>query len=317
MERKENVALRRDKTARALCLAFAGVTLAAGPRAVPRAHSAAFVPTIFVSDSAAGTVAQYAQASPYQLIRTIQGFGSPTGLAVDRLGNLYVADAGAGQILAFKPGSAKRFATFADPDASPAGIDVDSQLDVVVANRCTGAGCTGAGNVLVYVRGSHKASVTLQGLASPISVAYDARGDIYADGYAAPSQMNPVVGVYQVGTEKFTDLKIPIAVPGTLEPDDPGYLAVEDQAAQPGGVPTVSVYAPLSNKLLATFAIGAAGTFASFALAKNGTQLFSVDVAGSGSGAIAEFTYPGGQPLGQAQIGGSPWGVAVDPETIP
>lgn len=101
------------------------------------------------------------------------GMGSPAGLAFDQTGNLYVADYSRDVIYKVTPAGEKSI--FAKGLHTPAGIAFSRTGDLLVSNR--------SNNEIVKITAGGKAEMVANGMRTPVGVAEDRDGNLYVTNY--------------------------------------------------------------------------------------------------------------------------------------
>lgn len=85
--------------------------------------------------------------SPIELVGKLTGFSDPSGLCVDKAGNVYVANAGAKNILEYAHGGTKPIATLTDESDAPFSCSIDpSTGDLAVSGSY---GSFGKGDIAI------------------------------------------------------------------------------------------------------------------------------------------------------------------------
>jgi hypothetical protein len=134
---------------------------------------------IYVSDQGAQV---YALSYPDgKLVGTLEGFNGSAGECVDASGNVWIADEVASEIVEYAHGGTKRIATLRDRAFYPQGCAVDPTTGNLAVTNFTGF--KGTGDLLVYnsAQGKPKRYVN-SAFAQYYFCAYDAKGDLFADG---------------------------------------------------------------------------------------------------------------------------------------
>jgi hypothetical protein len=136
---------------------------------------------LYVSD--VGTDDVYVYSYPQGKLKgKLTGFVRPSGLCVDKSGNIFITDLFANRILEYGHGGTKRIATLTDPSEDPGDCAVDPTTgNLAVTNVSTSY--SGPGDVLVYAnaRGTPKSYKDSEVVYYEFC-GYDNRGNLYVDG---------------------------------------------------------------------------------------------------------------------------------------
>ena len=129
--------------------------------------------TIYVSDTTIGGIFKFDAAGNRTVFAS--GLNSPTGLAVDKAGNLYVADAGASSIYKYDPSGAMTVFSSGNYLNQPRGLAFDDNGVLYVANANTNTiiKIDSAGNQTVFV-GTQGSPLNV-----PFGLAFDRSGNLY------------------------------------------------------------------------------------------------------------------------------------------
>jgi serine/threonine-protein kinase len=151
-----------------------------------------------------GESAQPAPASG-QTELPVTGLSSPSGVAVDSVGNVYIADAGNGRVLTLAKGAGSGSELPFTGLSNPSGVAVDSARSVYVTN-------VGNNEVLKLAAGaSSTTELPVTGLNAPRSVAVDSADDLFiADG--ANRVLKLAAGSSSTTEPPFTGLNNPEGV---------------------------------------------------------------------------------------------------------
>jgi hypothetical protein len=236
------------------------------------------------------------------------GIDIPTGMAVDRHGNLYVANNGNNTVTVYPRGSSSPSTTYST------GIQVP--VDVAVGNDGTVyVSCLFAGFVVEYPPGSTTPSLTisLPSAGDPFGIALDARNNLYV-----VYQGNGIFhGVYEYapGSSSGTNLGLTLPPPGNphgLAFDRAGDLLIVASGA-PSAPSVVYVYPPGSKTFSRSITRGHIDQPFMLAFDRRGERLFVPDI-----GRVHEYRFSDGKALtSESQGVGEGYGVAVDPpETL-
>lgn len=101
------------------------------------------------------------------------GMGSPAGLAFDKDGNLYISDYSKNVICKVTPGGKK--SAFARGFRTPTGITFNRAGELLVTNRASGE--------IMKVGASGNARLAANGLGTPVGVTEDLDGNLYVTNY--------------------------------------------------------------------------------------------------------------------------------------
>jgi hypothetical protein len=244
---------------------------------------------------------------------------SPAGLAIDEQRNLWVADFNGSQILCYPQGSTTPSITLNDSGYYPTGVTTDKKGRVYVANfSSTGSG---AGNVLIYAKGSTTATRTLanSNLGNGLyGIAVDKKYNIFVS-YGIIG--TPAIGEFTRGSRgsyTFSTIITDAGYASALDLDESGNLIAANQGASANN--SVEVFSPPSWTLTNEFA-GSAGASG----VKLGPHERTVFVAEPNSafpygGALYEFSYPAGRQVNEITAGlnsgsSGPTNVAVSPRS--
>lgn len=282
------------------CLAFGGCSSVSSSSTPPlNAPSAGHKrdSLVYVSDSANSFIGVFDRnGTPTGTIT--QGLKYPSGLFVDRAGNLWVANAGHSNVLEFARGGTSPIATLADGNAYTQDVTVCPNGDVFVA--------TLLGGVTKYVGRRHRIAGSLTyGGGQFQFVTCDSSGNVFATGVAGT---NGTVFEFPHGRNAGARL-LPISSPGNLggiKADLAGNIIVVNGK-------TIAEYteggSPTGNQIVTT------DGWLDIALTRNGKVLLGSDQAAKDAVSV---TFPGNIPrVTYADGFNTVWGVAYDDRSTP
>ena len=108
------------------------------------------------------------QSTKLKLIKTYKGFSSPTGIAVDRGGNLYVSNWSGGTVT--KVDLDGRSSVFVEGLGAPAGVVFDKKGDLYIADYSK--------DVIYKVKPTGKKTIFAKGLHTPTGISFMSDGDL-------------------------------------------------------------------------------------------------------------------------------------------
>jgi hypothetical protein len=133
---------------------------------------------LYVTNDGNDTVTfyDYTIAGASAMMGTITGLRSPTQPCFDRNGNVFIPEAAAGRVEEYAFGSTTVLHTL-HTQGTPFGCSVDraNTGNLAVANLFPG-------DIVVFETGTHPHTYNIHGLHFPQYVAYDAHGNLFADG---------------------------------------------------------------------------------------------------------------------------------------
>ncbi len=120
--------------------------------------------------------------SAVKFVGKLTGFSDPSGLCVDKAGDVYVANAGAKNILEYAHGGTKPIAELRDTNAAPIGCSIDPSTGNLAVSGTYGT--AEQGDIAIYkgARGSPKLYSDSH-LQYPDFVGYDDSGNLFIDGF--------------------------------------------------------------------------------------------------------------------------------------
>ncbi|MBV9233939.1 MAG: hypothetical protein JO030_07850 [Candidatus Eremiobacteraeota bacterium] len=173
------------------------------------------------NDGSSNDVTVYSYPSG-KLVGVLTGFNHPTGLCVDKVGDVYVANFYGESVVEYRHGGKDPIETLAD-NGTPNGCAIDPTTgNLAVTNNCDGpvGSCFPSGTVLIYTRAKGKPHVfTDQYTVEMLYCVFDKAGNLFVDG---------INGFYHIGFAELRkgkavfssiDLKLPLRVtqPGGLQ----------------------------------------------------------------------------------------------------
>lgn len=136
---------------------------------------------LYVSD--VGTDDVYVYSYPKGKLKgTLTGFNRPSGLCVDKAGDVFIPELFAFQIREYRHGAAKPMATLKDPGEEPGDCSVDPRTGNLAVTNVSSA-YSDPGNVLVYAHAKGKPRTYKDRQISYYQFCgYDDSGNLYVDG---------------------------------------------------------------------------------------------------------------------------------------
>ena len=223
----------------ALCFGVAAVMLfgcSASPeqplsqsRALPATSSGSTL--LYASDWKAGKLFVFSYPAG-ALVQTITDGEYPLGLCSDAGGNVWVMNFNAGydQVVEYAHGGSTPIRMLDDPNSEPRGCSVDplnGNLAVVNSEPPT---------VVVYPPATGQPQTYAAGIDYPFACAYDAKGDLFVDGYHLKGSDRFGLAELPYGGARFVRVavKAAIGLPGNIQWDG-SDLAVGDFTS-PGAI---------------------------------------------------------------------------------
>jgi hypothetical protein len=163
-----------------------------------------------------------------RLKSTLNGFGFPVSACADNHGNVFIVDYAKAEIFEYAPGASVPLAIFSDKGYSPSGCSIDPTTgNLAVANEYADNYTTGT--FAIYSRSNTRPIETLEDpdIYRPRYCGYDAKGNLYANGYA--KNLDSEFAVLPAGSTSFQSvaLNVSIGEPGSVQWDGT-YVAVGD-----------------------------------------------------------------------------------------
>jgi len=201
----------------------------------------------------------------------------------------------------------------------PVGVHVDARGNVYVANICSGSNnaCSGAGDTIEFIAGSHTATTLAGGPGRAYFVSTDARGNVWVDGQTSSSDPSAEIGYFSAASGSFVPVGIRLVFPGGLTFDRSGNLLLDDQAGAANGGSILNIYKPGATKPSASIALQSEGDdVIDIALGTAQARIFAPDYF---TNTAAVITYPAGLDVNSLSplTSGAPAAVAVTPATVP
>jgi len=147
-----------------------------------------------------GYVTVYSYATR-KLVGKLTGFSFPSGLCVDKRGDVFVSDSGDYRLLEYGHGGTKPIQILRDP-GQPNSCSVDAQTgDLAVANGAPPG--TSSVAIYKYAMGTPKIYAGGRSLQTFYFCAYDNEGNLFVDGTGSGSTPPPVLAELRKHTNKF------------------------------------------------------------------------------------------------------------------
>jgi hypothetical protein len=269
---------------------------------------------IFVSDAENNVVNIYNTSG--KLLGQIAGLSEPQGIAADGKAYLYVVNTADSDIQIYAPPYNKPPKKLGDPGQYPAGVAVTYNGEfVAVSNIISVSG--GPGSILIFKNGKAGFKISSSALARVYFIAFDAKGNLYADGENSSGQV--VIGEIANATKggkKFKTLtyNATIGFPGGIQVTTDDKIAIADQESATIYTFNQPDKGSLGSPIATTVLTGSSDPV-TFAFTKSNKDLWTAD---AGLAGLAEFAYPvGGSPIKSFSEGGEPIGVALVPAEQP
>lgn len=132
---------------------------------------------LYVSNGT-GTVSVY-RYSQRTFVGRLTGMQAPKGECVEAGGNLFITDSGTGNIRKYAHGGTRPIAVLDDRGYQPYSCSVDpASGNLAVANYHTSSGGDGGVAIYRHAAGHPKLYGPIQGVVTPIAVAYDDKGNL-------------------------------------------------------------------------------------------------------------------------------------------
>jgi hypothetical protein len=167
----------------------------------------------------------------FRLVGTLTGFNNPTHPCSDKNGNVWIPNFDGADIVEYAHGGVNPVATLSDPNISPQNCSVDPTTGNLAV---TGYGPPSAttGSIAIYAGA--------EGIGKEIPVdfsvtsfcSYDAKGNLFVDGFGFSEEPPFVFGVVPAGRKSFKTitLKSPPYQPFNVQWDGK-YVAIGDAAS--------------------------------------------------------------------------------------
>ncbi len=200
---------------------------------------------LYVSNQGARdvTVYTYSDGNDLRLVGTLSGFDKPSGMCTDKSGDVLVTDSYARRIYRYHHGGTKRVEIIQERGTSvPNSCAVDPTTgDVATADQFNGDGKP-VGVVKIYTAGERDGKKYFVGKIQPYYVAYDGKGNLFADAQNAYNH-NVTLSEMAKGNTYFIRLTVAggaLNVPGAIQWIKPTLLI---------GNETSDSVAPFADKL--------------------------------------------------------------------
>jgi hypothetical protein len=184
---------------------------------------------LYVSDD--GTNDVYVYSYPQGTLEgTLTGFSFPEGECADKKGDVFIANSDAQTILEYAHGGTTPIQTLSDAGYFPVGCSVDPTTGNLAVANTYNTTFTGGG-IAIYQKATGEPTIyTDTELNFPHLCGYDARGNLYADGFN--SAFSFAFAEIPKGSSGFTAITLnqSIGFPGQVQWDGK-YVAVGDDDA--------------------------------------------------------------------------------------
>jgi hypothetical protein len=208
-------------------------------------------------------------------------FSDPTGMGVDKAGDLYVTNTNAENVLVYTNGSSSPSATLSDADKFPYDVAIGPDGTAYVANISGPMGASG--NIVAFAPGASTPTLTLNDkhFLHVIGVALDKNGNLFASYDAHMVAGTASVVEFKAGKNVPTETHIKLGAAGGIGFDRAGHLLALDLQAQTLNVYDVGKRTPIHQLKLR-------GTSVFFSFNKDSSRLYLADYS---QGKIDEYRY--------------------------
>lgn len=196
---------------------------------------------LYISNAGSSDVTVYTYLNGGGLLQvgSLGGFSLPTGMCTDKAGDVWIPDYGTGKLYEYKHGGTTPIATITQQNGRPYDCTVDPATGNLAVTNQLPDGRYSYGNVKVYPKGSKRGTTYIPpyGFASVDFLAYDNRGNLFADGaqlYGQPALFELPKGSAQLA--QITLNGATLDEPGAINWISPTLL-VGDQNYQNQGAP--------------------------------------------------------------------------------
>lgn len=269
---------------------------------------------LYVTDEGNYNVYVYAYPSG-SLVGTLDSaYGSPTGLCVDKKGDVFVTEYNGQEVLEYAHGGTNPIAELYDP-GQPIGCSIDPTTgNLAVANEMAVTG--GYGNIAIFKKAQGTPTVLqdLPYLELPYWCTYDNKGNLFIDGESNQSGFKFSFDELPAASSEFTQITLPDGAgtpPGDIQWDGK-YIALYSASSQNGLIFQFSIdgsTATLENTTMLSYFTRPQAFYIDGVPRKKSKQGKHV-IATSGSD-IGIFQYPKGGAAITTMTQNWPWSVVV------
>jgi hypothetical protein len=191
---------------------------------------------LYVTDEGNYNVYVYAYPSGTPMGTINSAYGSPTGLCVDKKGNVFITEYNGQEVLEYAHGGTNPIASLYDP-GQPIGCSIDPKTgNLAVANEMDVTG--GYGNVTIFAKAKGNGQVLqdLPSLELPYWCSYDDHGNLFIDGEYIQSGFHFSFAELPAGSSNFTEISVPDGAgtpPGGVQWDGK-YVTLGSASSQNG-----------------------------------------------------------------------------------
>jgi hypothetical protein len=191
---------------------------------------------LYVTDEGNYHVYVYAYPSGTLMGTLDSAYGSPTGLCVDKKGNIFITEYNGQEVLEYAHGGTTPIQSLYDP-GQPIGCAVDPTTgNLAVANEMSTSG--GYGNITIFAKAKGNGQVIqdLPSLQLPYWCTYDNKGNLFIDGEYIQSGFHFSFAELPAGSGNFTEITVPDGAgtpPGGVQWDGK-YVTLGSASSQNG-----------------------------------------------------------------------------------
>lgn len=271
---------------------------------------------LYVTDEGNYNVYVYEYPSGVLVGTLGSAYGSPTGLCVDKKGNIFVTEYNGQEVLEYAHGGTSPIQSLYDP-GQPIGCSVDPRTgNLAVANEMSPSG--GYGNISIFTEAKGNAQVLqdLPDLELPYWCSYDNKGNLFIDGELIQSGFHFSFAELPAGSSKFTAISVPDGAgtpPGGVQWDGK-YITLGSASSENGLIfqfDTSGSSATLEGTTMLS-GFTRMPTYSILTSAKRRARQGKTVIATSGSD-IGFFKYPAGGSATVTLTQNYPWSAVVSP----